>query len=89
MSNRRKLKRSYEPCWAGRKAFLGGHPDWRMPCMRGMEPTHVITDPDTPGAMQILLCNFHYAQALASGLVTEHDPTPERIRTWEDRPPAT
>lgn len=76
-----------EPCWAGRKAFLGGHPDWVLPCGRSMEPTHVITDPDTKWAPLILLCTFHYQQAEASGLITEPNPTPERRRQAREHRP--
>lgn len=49
-----------------------------------MEPTHIITDPDTPGAPEIRLCTFHYEWVLTLGLVSEPDPTPERIRAYED-----
>lgn len=69
-----------EPCWAGRKAFGGGAPSWRLPCRRSMEPTHVITDPETPGAPVILLCDFHYHEALRMGLIAEPSPSPERVQ---------
>lgn len=82
MSTRRKPRIKYEPCWAGRKAFAGGR--WTTPCPRSMLPTHVITDPDTPGAPEILLCTFHYEEVLALGFVTEPNPTPERIRAYEE-----
>lgn len=70
-----------EPCWAGRKAFAGGR--WQIPCERSMEPTHVITDPDTPGAPEIKLCTFHYEWVERIGLVDDPNPTPERIDAYE------
>lgn len=66
-------------CWAGRWAFNDGNPDWRQPCSDAMLVQHMITDPDVAGAPRILLCNRHYLQVLAQGLITEHDPTPERL----------
>lgn len=69
-----------EPCWAGRKAFGSGRPSWQVPCMRSMQPTHVITDPETPGSMVIKLCDFHYREALDMGLITEPTPSPERVQ---------
>lgn len=76
---------AFEPCWAGRKAFLGGR--WMIPCDRSMLPTHVITDPDTPGAPEIKLCDYHYTWLMedAPGLVTEPNPTPERIQVYEEK----
>lgn len=68
-----------EPCWAGRKAFNNGNPTWRMPCMRSMEPTHVITDPTVKNAPVILLCDFHYQDVLAQGLITMPDLSPEQL----------
>lgn len=82
MSNRRKPATAPEQCWAGRRAFAGGR--WQVPCTRSMEPTHIITDPDTPGAPEIRLCTFHYEWVLTLGLVSEPDPTPERIQAYED-----
>lgn len=54
-----------------------------MPCTRSMEPTHIITDPDTPGAPEIRLCTYHYEWVLTLGMVSEPDPTPERIEAYE------
>lgn len=48
-----------------------------------MEPTHIITDPDTPGAPEIRLCTYHYEWVLTLGMVSEPDPTPERIEAYE------
>lgn len=73
----------WEPCWAGRKAFAGGR--WKTPCTRSMLPTHVITDPDTPGAPEIRLCTHHYEEVLALGLVEEPNPTPERVAAYEEK----
>lgn len=69
-----------EPCWAGRKAFGSGSLSWRTPCTRSMQPTHLITDPETPGAPVIKLCDFHYQDALRMGLIAEPTPTPERVQ---------
>lgn len=71
-------------CWAGRKAFNGGNPLWRSPCKRSMEPTHVVTDPNVPDAPIIELCTFHYEDALGQGLISEPDPTPQRLQ-WAHR----
>lgn len=72
-----------EPCWAGRKAFAGGR--WQVPCNRSMEPTHIVTDPSTPGAPVIKLCTFHYEWVEELGMITNPDPTPEQIEAYERR----
>lgn len=72
-------------CWAGRWAFNNGNPDWATPCPDAMLVQHVVTDPDTPGVPEILLCNRHYHQVLAQGLITEHDPSPERLADYDRR----
>lgn len=72
-------------CWAGRWAFNNGNPDWAVPCPDAMLVQHMVTDPDAPGAPRILLCNRHYLQVLAQGLITEHDPTPERLAQFDRR----
>lgn len=72
-------------CWAGRWAFNNGNPDWARPCPDAMLVQHLVTDPDTPGAPEIMLCNTHYLQVLAQGLIDEHDPTEERLGTYRER----
>lgn len=64
-------------CMAGRTAFCGGSILWQNPCMRSMEPTHVITDHTVKNAPVIELCEFHYNDALAQGLVTMPNPSEE------------
>jgi GMP synthase-like glutamine amidotransferase len=56
---------------------MGGDPRWREPCRRSMDPTHLITDPDVPGAPVIRLCTYHYLLAEAAGLVDDPNPSTE------------
>lgn len=52
------------PCWAGRKAFFGGR--WTVPCREfGI---HLILS--APGAPEVELCEQHFQQVNAAGLVT-------------------
>lgn len=73
-------------CWAGRLAFNMGNPDWREPCQDPMEISHVVCFTDAgPEAPQIELCNRHYLQVLAQGLIDEPDPSKERIEEFKLR----
>jgi hypothetical protein len=72
-------------CWAGRLAFNDGNPDWRQPCQDPMKITHVVTAFEDIRAPEIELCNRHYLQVLAQGLITEPDPTKERLEEFKLR----
>lgn len=52
-------------CWAGWKAFLGGR--WKLPCVH--EGIHVIGAPGLEKPVR--LCEKHFQEALALGLVTD------------------
>lgn len=65
---------------AGRVVFFGGR--WKTPCPGRHDPIHVIaTDEGGPsalaeliGADEIRLCERHYREVEAAGLVTEPGP---------------
>lgn len=64
-----------EQCWAGRLAFASGRWDRTMPCLRYAR--HVIAfsqelgGPQLPGSPEIRLCDEHYAELEAMGLIEE------------------
>jgi hypothetical protein len=66
-------------CWAGRKAFLQGK--WTVPCPN--DGVHVI---GFPGGEPILLCDTHFNQANAAGLVTETFLSEEEFRRRVEDP---
>lgn len=57
-------------CDAGRTAFFDG--TWTTPC-----PTEAIHHIGSPAAEPIRLCEEHFQQVLAAGLVTDPNIAPE------------
>ena len=60
-------------CHAGRSAFYGGR--WRLPCPE--EGVHVIGS--SPGSDPIVLCDRHFHQVAADGLVTNVNIGPDEF----------
>jgi hypothetical protein len=62
-------------CWAGRRAFASGRWDHMLPCLR--YGRHVIAfslelgGDALPGTPEIRLCDEHYAEIEAMGLIEE------------------
>lgn len=62
-----------EKCMAGRAAFFGGR--WRDPCPE--DGRHVIGFEGSP--IVIRLCDLHFGQVHAEGLVTEPNVDPDEF----------
>lgn len=46
---------------------------------------HLVTDPDTPGSPEILLCDRHYQAVLDQDLIDEPEPSPDRLAAYRRR----
>lgn len=69
-----------ERCFAGRRAFYGGA--WTQPCTAYALHQIIVVD-DASAAASLLLCEEHFRQAYAAGLIDFPSPA------WEPpgRPP--
>ena len=68
-----------EKCEAGRRCGFGGK--WRTPCPN--DAVHAITNPANP---PILLCDQHFKEVAAAGLVTDQNINKEEFdRREKDR----